>query len=59
VPNRIAYPETKLSSVDYWKVMKKEGRTYTRIAESLNKQGFKTGRGCKFYVSQVWRLETV
>lgn len=37
-------------------MLKKEGRTYTQIAESLNKQGFKTSRGCKFYAPQVWRL---
>jgi DNA invertase Pin-like site-specific DNA recombinase len=37
-------------------IMKKEGGTYAQIAESLNKQGFKTSKGCQFYATQVWRL---
>ncbi|MDR1092200.1 MAG: transposase family protein [Prevotella sp.] len=37
-------------------MMKKEGKTYTLIAESLNRQGFKTSKGCRFYAVQVWRL---
>ena len=37
-------------------MMKKEGKTYVQIAEALNKQGFKTSKGCRFTASQVWRL---
>ncbi len=37
-------------------MMKKEGKTYTQIASSLNEQGFRTSKGCEFYAVQVWRL---
>ncbi|GAB6010477.1 serine recombinase, partial [Dysgonomonas reticulitermitis] len=37
-------------------MMKKEGKNYVQIAEALNKQGFKTSKGCQFYAVQVWRL---
>jgi DNA invertase Pin-like site-specific DNA recombinase len=37
-------------------MMKKEGKTYMQIAEVLDKQGFKTSKGCRFTASQVWPL---
>lgn len=37
-------------------MMRQQGSDYTRIALSLNDQGFKTSRGCAFSVTQVIRL---
>ena len=37
-------------------MMRQQGCDYTRIARSLNQQGFKTSRGCTFTTTQVIRL---
>ncbi|WP_165045889.1 recombinase family protein [Dysgonomonas sp. ZJ709] len=37
-------------------MMIKEGQTYTDIAKTLNRQGFKTSKGCRFHAIQVSRL---
>lgn len=37
-------------------MMREQEHCYSRIARSLNEQGFKTSRGCKFTATQVIRL---
>lgn len=37
-------------------MMKRTGKTFTQIADQLNRDGFKTARGCQFTVTQVTRL---
>jgi DNA invertase Pin-like site-specific DNA recombinase len=37
-------------------MMKRAGKTFTQIADQLNRDGFKTSRGCQFTVTQVARL---
>jgi DNA invertase Pin-like site-specific DNA recombinase len=38
-------------------MMRRSGKTYTEIAEQLNRAGFRTSRGCEFQATQVMRLD--
>ena len=37
-------------------MLRRANKTYSQIAHTLNREGFKTSRGCHFDTSQVWRL---